>query len=165
MEVRYSIGEKEYTVAIEREGEGYRATVGGRTYRVEDLRAASGSVTFRLDGRPVVAHVVADGSRQWVAAAGQTAALASPSPAARRRGAGGASGDQLSAVMPGLIRSVPVADGQTVEKGQTLVVLEAMKMEIRVTAPHAGRVRKVLVREGQVVEREQLLVEVAPADG
>ena len=45
-------------------------------------------------------------------------------------------------------------------KGQTLLVLEAMKMEIRIQAPMDGVVKKLLVKQGQTVEREQVLVEI-----
>ena len=41
-----------------------------------------------------------------------------------------------------------------------MVVLEAMKMELRMTAPHAGKVGKVAVKEGEVVERGQIMVEI-----
>ena len=66
--------------------------------------------------------------------------------------------------MPGQVRQVRVAEGDRVERGQTLIVLEAMKMEIRVPATHAGRVARLLVQEGQVVERGQPLIDVAPGE-
>jgi biotin carboxyl carrier protein len=62
--------------------------------------------------------------------------------------------------MPAQVRAVQVAEGEQVEKGQTLLLLEAMKMEIRVRAPGAGRVARLLVSPGQAVEKEQVLVEV-----
>ena len=64
--------------------------------------------------------------------------------------------------MPGQVVSVDVQAGDTVAKGQTLVILEAMKMEVRVQAPYAGRIRRVNVQTGQVVERGQQLVEMEP---
>jgi biotin carboxyl carrier protein len=60
--------------------------------------------------------------------------------------------------MPGVVRRVLVAAGDEVSRGQVLILLEAMKMEIRVTAPHAGRVERVSVVEGQPVDRGQTLV-------
>jgi len=54
-----------------------------------------------------------------------------------------------------------VQAGEAVTKGQTLIVLEAMKMEIRVQAPRDGIVKKLFVKQGQTVEREQMLVEIA----
>ena len=57
--------------------------------------------------------------------------------------------DSLTATMPGVVLEIPVAEGDQVERGQTLVLLEAMKMELRITAPHAGQVRKLLCTAGQ----------------
>ena len=68
----------------------------------------------------------------------------------------------LEATMPGQVISVGIKEGDVVTKGQTLVILEAMKMELRVQAPYAGRVQRVLVKTGQVVERGQQLIEVTP---
>jgi biotin carboxyl carrier protein len=62
--------------------------------------------------------------------------------------------------MPAQVRAVQVSEGDSVEAGQTLLLLEAMKMEIRVQAPHAGRVARLLARPGDTVERDQVLVEM-----
>ncbi|PWH13091.1 MAG: hypothetical protein DDG60_11125 [Anaerolineae bacterium] len=62
--------------------------------------------------------------------------------------------------MPGQIRAVQVAEGETVTKGQTLVVVEAMKMELKIVAPFEGVVKTVKVRPGQAVEKDELLVEI-----
>jgi biotin carboxyl carrier protein len=53
-----------------------------------------------------------------------------------------------------------VKAGDAVKRGDTLVVLEAMKMEMRLTAPHDGVVKAVHCREGEVVERGKVVVEV-----
>jgi biotin carboxyl carrier protein len=62
--------------------------------------------------------------------------------------------------MPGQVRAVNVSEGEAVVKGQTLMLLEAMKMEIRIQAAMDGQVRKLFVVQGQTVEREQALVEI-----
>jgi biotin carboxyl carrier protein len=62
--------------------------------------------------------------------------------------------------MPGQVRAVNVSEGDAVTKGQTLLILEAMKMEIRVQSPQTGTVKKLFVEQGQSVEREQILVEI-----
>ena len=64
----------------------------------------------------------------------------------------------VSAPMPGRVVAVPVAAGDAVARGQTVVVLEAMKMESALTTPHAGRVVEVLVSPGQTVRQRQALV-------
>ncbi|MFZ2359017.1 MAG: acetyl-CoA carboxylase biotin carboxyl carrier protein subunit, partial [Anaerolineae bacterium] len=67
----------------------------------------------------------------------------------------------LAAAMPGLVLDVLVAEGDEVSQGQPLVLLSAMKMELRIAAPAAGKVVKVHCQAGQVVERGQVLVEIA----
>jgi len=83
------------------------------------------------------------------------------------RGSGGAvAGDgTILAPMPGKVIAVDVAEGQTVEEGQRLLVLEAMKMEHALAAPFAGTVAQLAVGEGAQVEVEALLARVEkPAD-
>jgi 3-methylcrotonyl-CoA carboxylase alpha subunit len=72
-------------------------------------------------------------------------------------------GDIL-APMPGKVIAVDVTEGQTVEAGQRLIVLEAMKMEHALTAPFAGTVAELAAHEGQQVQVEALLARVVKAD-
>jgi len=62
------------------------------------------------------------------------------------------------APMPGKILAVRVAPGQPVRKGETLIILEAMKMEHEVVAPHDGVVRELLVAVGEQVDAGAVLV-------
>jgi biotin carboxyl carrier protein len=64
------------------------------------------------------------------------------------------------APMPGLIVRVTAAEGDEVEPGQGLVVMEAMKMENELRAPGKGRVKRVLVTPGTAVEKGAVLVEM-----
>jgi biotin carboxyl carrier protein len=64
----------------------------------------------------------------------------------------------LQAPMPGLVRGVSVQPGQEVQKGQGLVILEAMKMENELRAPRVGVVRDIRVKPGDAVELGQALV-------
>ena len=66
----------------------------------------------------------------------------------------------LIAPMPGQVRSVSVSVGDVVKKGQTLLTMEAMKMEIRIQALKDGKVKNLHVTQGQTVEREQILIEM-----
>jgi len=68
--------------------------------------------------------------------------------------------ERVTAPMPGSVLSVKVAAGEAVEAGQTLLVLEAMKMENAVTAPVAGTIERVLVEPGRQVQRGEVLVEL-----
>jgi len=79
---------------------------------------------------------------------------------AKRGGTGHDHASELAAPMPGLVRSVNVEQGESVSKGQTLLVLEAMKMEIRIHSPREGVIQRLFVKQGQTVEREQVLIEI-----
>jgi len=65
---------------------------------------------------------------------------------------------EVRAPMPGLIITTPVDAGQTVDRGNAVAIVEAMKMQMEVPAPIAGRVEEVRVRPGQEVAGEQVLV-------
>jgi 3-methylcrotonyl-CoA carboxylase alpha subunit len=163
MEFRYEHQGRLVVVTLERAGDGYSANINGRTLPVSALRLVEGQLLFELDGQRQRAWVAAEGARRWVALDGrawQPLALDVPRAAGRRaRGQAGAH-EALAAQMPGVVRRVLVAAGQPVERGQALVLFEAMKMEIRVSAPFDGLVEQVLVSEGQPVERGQTLVEL-----
>ena len=66
-------------------------------------------------------------------------------------------GERVAAPMPGNILSVNVAAGDTVKKGQVLMILEAMKMENEIMAPCDGKVTAVAVTKGAAVESGALL--------
>lgn len=66
----------------------------------------------------------------------------------------------LKAPMPGMVISIPVEEGQAVEKGQVLVLLESMKMQNELKAPRAGIVQRIRVKAGESVEQKQTLLSV-----
>lgn len=68
-----------------------------------------------------------------------------------------AGGTQIKAPMPGTIMSVQAHEGETVKQGQTLMVLEAMKMENEILSPCAGVVRRIHIQAGASVETGTLL--------
>jgi len=141
------------------QGKSYRATIGDKTVEVEIVRAQGGVLEMSIDGERVIAYVSSDNAKRWVTINGQTMMLTKAS-GAQRRGSSHDHGSGLVAPMPGLVRSVNVVEGDVVVKGQTLMLLEAMKMEIRIQAKSDGVVKKLLVKQGQTVEREQVLIEI-----
>ncbi len=168
MDYRYEVNGAVVSVRVEPATDassgGYAVTVDGQTYLVRVPHQRPGALLLAVDGQPQqLAHVAAAGAQRWVSLLGAASAgpfeLAVPAAAARRRAAA-AGPAALTAQMPGVVRQLLVAPGDAVERGQLLILLEAMKMEIRVTAPHAGTVRQVSVAVGQAVERGQTLIEV-----
>lgn len=66
----------------------------------------------------------------------------------------------IKAPMPGLVLDILVSEGQSVEKGEKVLVLEAMKMENAIKAAAGGVVKKVCITKGTAVEKNQVLIEM-----
>jgi 3-methylcrotonyl-CoA carboxylase alpha subunit len=146
------------TIEINPSGDGYTAMLDDKTVSIQVIHAESGRMDLLIDGQRVSAHVSSDGAKRWVTIDGHTAMLTKTSGAkhgVRHDHAGG-----LTAPMPGQVRSLAVGVGDAVKKGQTLLTIEAMKMEIRIQALKDGKVKMLHVKQGQTVEREQILIEV-----
>jgi acetyl-CoA/propionyl-CoA carboxylase biotin carboxyl carrier protein len=79
-------------------------------------------------------------------------------------GGAGAHGGSLTAPMPGTVTLVKASVGDQVKRGQAVLVLEAMKMEHVITAPHDGTVAQLKVVPGATVAMDDLLAVIAPAD-
>ena len=126
----------------------YNITVNGNTYEVfveeADGACAAPAITPAAAPAPTAAPAPA----------------AVPSPAAPKAApATGATGSiQISSPMPGTILKVEVAVGQAVKKGDTVCILEAMKMENAIPAPEDGTVASVNVQKGASVNAGDLLV-------
>nr|XP_061808116.1 biotin carboxylase 1-like [Nerophis lumbriciformis] len=137
-------------VQVERVSGGYRVVVGDNTYDI-DATVARGELRSLLhEGQ----HHEGAGSQVELMDPLTHLALAS------HAAAGGSGGQVVEAYMPGRVVKVLVEQGQEVEAGQGLVVLEAMKMENEIQAEIAGAVTKLLVEEGQAVEGGDPMLEI-----
>jgi len=148
------------TIEINPANDGYVATLENKNLFIKIIRVdlQNGKMDVLIDNKRVIAHVSSDGAKRWVTINGQTWMLTKTSGAkqgVRHDHAGG-----LTAPMPGQVRSVTVSEGDVVKKGQTLLTMEAMKMEIKIQALMDGKVKSVFVSQGDTVEREQILIEM-----
>ena len=115
-----------------------------------------GWIDFESDGRRHRVHVLTAGNQVWVQGPdGDVALTAVPRFPDTEHGETVAGG--LVAPMPGTVLAVHVVAGDTVAAGQLVMIVEAMKMEHRITAPHAGTVTEVRARPGDQVSGGDLL--------
>ena len=157
---RFQSSNTEYEVAIERHGSVYRASVDGQAFDLEILDQQTGQLSMIVAGRPATLYWAVESGQWWISLKGCTYLLEKPSRRPGGRSGDVTSSDQLRAPMPAQVRSVEVAEGDSVARGQTILLLEAMKMEIRLRSPRAARVSKILVKAGQPVEKDQVLVQI-----
>ncbi|MFD7590943.1 acetyl/propionyl/methylcrotonyl-CoA carboxylase subunit alpha [Kitasatospora sp. NPDC059811] len=106
---------------------------------------------------------LAAGPVTWLGIEGDAWSLHAHDPVGERAAGTAAHHGALTAPMPGTVTVVKTTTGETVRKGQPLLVLEAMKMEHVIAAPHDGVVAELRATAGATVAMEELLVVVAPA--
>lgn len=160
MRFRYRLRNETYELRLERAEGGYRAKVRGEAYLVEVVGMQDGEIMLLVNGRQMQVHWVEENGKRWMSIDGRAYVLEKVS-TSRRGGKGSAdSGNLVRAPMPGQVREVLTAEGDKVARGQTLMLLEAMKMEMRILAPRDGKVVKLSVKQGQQVDKDDALVEV-----
>ncbi len=157
------IGDREFEVEVTRRGDRLELTLDGRSVHA-DLSAVDPGAKYSvlLDRRSFDVTVDGNGEKLDLVVNGHAWHVGVEDERERSTrdlgGRHGASGGTVEAVMPGIVRRVRVKPGDTVEQGQPLLILEAMKMENEISAETAGVVEKVLVADGQTVESGQALV-------
>jgi 3-methylcrotonyl-CoA carboxylase alpha subunit len=134
---------------------GYLVDLPGGSMPVSGRRAPGGRVVAVIDGRRVVATVVREPAFTTVFASGASHRLERErARAIEEEDPGG----MLISPLPGSVVQVLVKEGQVVEKGNALMIVEAMKMEHTISAPHAGTIGQIYFAAGeQVAEGAQLL--------
>ncbi|MEV6779627.1 acetyl/propionyl/methylcrotonyl-CoA carboxylase subunit alpha [Streptomyces syringium] len=122
------------------------------------------TVTIDIDGLTHTFTHTTSPEGTWLGRDGDTWHVQDHDPTDARGAAGAAHAGALTAPMPGTVTVVKAAVGDTVTAGQSLLVVEAMKMEHVISAPHDGTVTELDVTAGATVAMDQVLAVVTPAD-
>lgn len=162
MKILYTIAEQTHTLDAERTPNGFTIQWQDERVQVHLIATELPRLTFLHAGRICTARVASDGKKRWVHYNGKTFVLERGKAHTRRvsHERQGAGSGIVTAPMPGQVRGVLVKQGEWVQEGQPLFLLEAMKMEIRVTATRAGQIVQLDANMGQTVEREQILCKI-----
>ena len=159
-----TIGEREFIMDVQDDG---HIVIDGVTYTV-DFHSVGDQPVYSLivDGQSYEAFVF-PGEESWqVLLHGRLyPALVEDEREKRLRAAAGGNVAErmefhLKAPMPGLVISIPVGEGQEVEKGDVLLILESMKMQNELKSPRKGVVTRMRVKVGDSVDQRQTLLSV-----
>ncbi|MBA2693785.1 MAG: acetyl-CoA carboxylase biotin carboxylase subunit [Rubrobacter sp.] len=161
----FSDGSEPRRVVLSRRGNAFDARVGDGErgeHSVEILSRHGETFHALLDGSATTASFADSGGAVSISFGGEEYEIhREPPPSLDDLGSGGAAaGGGLVAPMPGTVVKVMVKEGEEVEEGRLLLVLEAMKMEQPVSAPHAGTVKSLPFAEGEMVPGGATLVEM-----
>jgi len=158
------VGVATHALEVAALGEGrYRIAIDGRERIVDCRETGAGTFSLLIDHAAAEVSVANRGDEFQVAVAGRTHRLRLLDERARRRHQRTGASDgarELRAAMPGKVVAILVEPGARVERGQGLLVIEAMKMENEIGSPRTGTVAEVRVRPGQAVEAGELLARI-----
>ena len=151
----YAVSADGHVITVTAEGNASTATF-------EAQYLGHGRLVLRRDDVAHPAWVVDAGDKRWVYEDGEVTVVEIADGTAARRGrpASGDSHPPLSAPMPATVLRLQVEVGSRVARGATLVLLEAMKMELPLRAPHDAVVTAIHCKEGEIVQPNVVLVEL-----
>lgn len=167
MDYRLRIGDQLYPVeALPRDSEGRgEIRVDGRSFSLAVESVSSHHLRLLMQGKAVSLFVAPASQGTWVWFEGRARLVEDADKARPRKSRGpGVESREVTPPTPGSVVRVLVEEGQTVEKGQALVVVSAMKMEMTLGAPYAGTVLAVNTTVGAQVSPGQILVEIDPTE-
>ena len=161
-----TVGETSETVEVNGQDGCYRVTIGGQVWEVDARRTGAGAYSLLVDGVSYLADVGEQAGARVVEVRGERHLLQVEEETRHRvrtRAAAplASSGQTLVAPMPGKVTHVAVTPGDRVKPGDTLLVIEAMKMENEFKAAAPGTVAEVRVAPGQAVNAGDVLVVIA----
>jgi len=141
------------------------ATIDGRRVETDVLKISPGMYSILLDGRSLEVRVETLADGLLLHTGGREYSVDIVDPRSWRRSRGGkidlVGRQQVSAPMAGKIVRVLIAQGQHVESGQGLLVVEAMKMQNEIRSPKTGTVARLVAREGETVNAGEILAVIA----
>jgi 3-methylcrotonyl-CoA carboxylase alpha subunit len=159
----FKLGEAEHNVELSRSAEGYRLHLGDRVLAANLHRNDDGTALLTLNGRSEPVTIAVRGDDVFVHLDGAAWHLRYEHPLQRLAGqAGGSAEDHVRAPMPGNIVALHVEAGRAVARGDTLLVMESMKMETTIAATRDGVVEAVHFAVGQSFDRDALLLSLQP---
>ncbi|MGB7295429.1 MAG: biotin/lipoyl-containing protein [Candidatus Aminicenantales bacterium] len=166
MEFEYIVKAESRRVSLEKKGRHLVFRSGARTLETDVRVISAHAFSLIVEGTSHLIYIAEDKDKIYVSLGGTTLALKRPGAEEKRfeRGEDAALEGKsvVTAPMPGKVVKVSVAENESVRKNQTLVIVEAMKMENEIKSPLDGVVKKIYASPGDLVDSEKPLVEIEP---
>ncbi len=167
LEFEFTLNGEKRRVSTDARSPNTEVTVDGTTYQVDWSRIRNGVISLILDGRSHMVYVARSEGEVAVQVEGHQFSFGTGTrddDSAVAAGAAAGAGGSIKAPMPGNVVKVMVAEGDEVTANQSIVVVEAMKMENEVRSPVDGTVKKINVAAGDSVGTSEVMVEIEPAE-
>lgn len=168
MELEFKIENESHKLHVEFKDRQYRIGLDEKEYVVDSAVISEHCLSMLVDGRAFTAYFAEANGKKYVSIGGEQFCIEeAESETVAASGAGATAVDEApvaASPMPGKVVKILVKLGDRVEKGQGLVIVEAMKMENEIKSPVKGVVDKVNFKAGDLVDAAQPIIEIKTED-
>ncbi len=166
MELEFNIEEKIHKLHLEFKDGRYRVNVGDEEYVVDSSLISENCLSLLVNGKAITVYFAEADGKRYVSIGGEQFCIQEAESEGMRASDHGSSvvdeAPVAASPMPGKVVKIMVKKGDEVDKGQGLVIVEAMKMENEIKSPVKGTVDKVNFKAGDLVDAAQPIVEIKP---
>ncbi len=166
MEFEFVVDGSRRTITLDKKDDVFIIRDGDQTQEVDIRRISPCELLVRRGGHSEIVYIAREGDRRFVSAGGHYYGVSDPAQDSGRYSGGDErtpeGGTCIKAPMPGRVIKLNVVEGEEVKKYQSLLIVEAMKMENDIRSAADGVVKKIHVVAGELVDSEKTLIELGP---
>jgi biotin carboxyl carrier protein len=164
VEFEFKIGRDVHKISIEKKDEYFVTKVNNRTFKVVLVEVGQNTMCIMIDGQNCLAYIAESEGGKYVWIGGEMVIVEEVKEEGAKRFVSQAEASgSVQTPIPGVVKKVMVKEGDKVEAGQSLFVIEAMKMENDIKSPVKGIVKKVSLKVNELVEAFKTVVIIEPA--
>jgi biotin carboxyl carrier protein len=164
MDLQFNIDQEIYKIEIDFKDGKYLVKLGGKQYNVDSQPISENCLSLLVDEKAYTIFIVEDEVKKYISVQGEEFCIEEAKAETEARAVAESAGlkgvPTISSPMPGKIVKILIGEGDKVEKGQGLVIVEAMKMENEIRSPSVGVVKKINFNEGDLVDAAELIIEL-----
>jgi biotin carboxyl carrier protein len=164
MDLQFKIDQKIHKVEIDLKDGKYLVKLGDKQHQVDSQRISENCLSLLVDGKAYTVFIAEDKTKRYISLQGEEFCIEEAKAETQTRSMADASTlrgiPTISSPMPGKIVKILVREKDKVKKNQSLVIVEAMKMENEIRSPNAGMVKKINFKEGDLVDAAEPIVEL-----
>ena len=166
MEQEFTIDDKVYKLDIEHKDGRYHINIDCRNYIIDYTSISNNCFSLLIGNKAITVYHAEANGKKYLSIEGEQFYIEESKAESIQAGGTDSTGLKEDPIvcspMPGKMVKVMVKEGDEVEKGQGLVIVEAMKMENEIKSPMKGRIEKVNFKEGDLVDARQAIIEIKP---
>ena len=164
MDLQFNIDQGTYRIEVDFRDGKYLVTIGDRQYEIDSQPISENCLSLLVNEKAYTVFIVEEEGKKYISIQGEQFCVEEAKAETGARSIAESATlkgtPTIAAPMPGKIVKILVGEGDKVEKGQGLVIVEAMKMENEIRSPSAGIVEKINFKEGDLVDAAEPIIEL-----